>query len=148
MAKFDTKTIPHGTDEEVKTSAEAMNKAVETAKQATMQTPVEHVMTTQSRRMEQLPLAKVPIDIKAFGHDFFLLEVDQRNDKTDYLIACMARKLDKIRVTIDGSPMISPREVENNMVKVDLENLRGRFWQNDHGAGVIFQADAIKKTNS
>ncbi len=148
MAKFDTKPISHSADVEGKASADVNKAAVEVAKQATVQTPVEHVMTTQTRRMEQLPLAKVPIDIKAFGHDFFLLEVDQRNDRTDYLVACMARKLDKIRVTIDGAPMISPREVENNMIKVDLENLRGRFWQNDRGAGVIFQADAIKKSNS
>lgn len=98
------------------------------------------------RRLPQLPLTNVPIDIESFGKTFFLIAVDQRGEKTDYLVASLARKLDKIRITINGAPQIDPNDVRNgNMIQVTVSGLQGRFWQTQTGAGVYFTASAIKK---
>lgn len=104
---------------------------------------VDHGM---NRRLPQIALTSVPIDIKAFGETFFLLSIDQRGEKTDYLVASLARKLDKIRITINGAPQIDPNDVRNgNMIQVTVSGLQGRFWQTQTGAGVYFTASAIKK---
>lgn len=82
-----------------------------------------------NRRLPQLALTSVPIDIAAFGKTFFLLAVDPRDSKTDYLVASLARNLDKNRVTIDDAPQIDPDDVRNgNMIQVTVSGLQGRFW--------------------
>mgnify|MGYP000404620508 CR=1 FL=1 len=101
------------------------------------------------RRLPQLSLTSVPIDIKAFGETFFLLAVDPRDGKTDYLVASLSRNLDKIRITIDGAPQINPNDViGGKMIQVTVTGLDGRFWQTQTGAGVYFTAVAIEKVSA